>query len=131
MAVSVRRIIRSVPVTDLSMFRGDSARWRCAITDADDVELDLDGVAIRFTAKRATSDDDDDAVIVATLADGIVVTDESGGVCEVRLTPEHTADLTADTALLWDIQIQDAFGDVWTVANGALTIALDVGVTAP
>jgi len=118
----------------LNMVRGDRAVFELAIRDAVGDALSLAGKELYFTAKTAVSDLDADAVIVKAIATGIVVTDEAGGIAEVTIDPADTEDLTAETTLVYDVEMRDPVtSDVATVVLGTLIVVPDVrqGTVAP
>ena len=119
-------------MSNLTMKRGDSARWEFTVTQADRVTVqDLTGARVRFTAKVRATDADVDAVVSKTLASGVTLTDAVGGVLEVHLLPADTDDLSVPTSLQWDLQVTDADDDVWTVDSGSLSITADISRSAP
>ena len=120
-------------MSTLQVIRGDSAEWEFAVLKADGTVQPLTGetVALRWMAKAKADDLDSAAKLTATTANGkCVITDATGGLCEVRLSPADT-DTLVPGVLLWDLQIRDAAGKVWTVADGKLLVVADISRTVP
>lgn len=111
-------------MTDLTMYRGDTGRWPFAVAE-DGSATNLTGGSLVFTVKRAYTDSG--YVIRRTIGDGITVTSASGGSIVVSLPPSATADLPPyPSQFVWDLQLTEADGDVWTVARGNLFVEPDV-----
>lgn len=93
----------------LYIHAGNSAEWSIPITNADGTAKSLAGASsLTFLVKRRIDDADASAVVTSTP----VVTDEPGGVLEVRLTPADTADLDAGT-YVWGVQFTDSASKSW------------------
>lgn len=114
------------------MYRGDTAAWDFTVTEPDGTAVDLTGASgIRFTAKDRASDADADAVITRTVGDGVTVTNAAGGIVRVQLEAADTSALSAPLSLVYDLQLADASGGIYTVAAGRLEIKPDISRTAP
>ena len=112
--------------------RGDDAMLPVVVTrPAGGAVVDLTGAALRFTAKRKRKALDVDAIIVKTLGDGIVVTDAANGEAVIVIEPEDTDDFTRQLTLQCDLQMVESDGTITTVADGTLTVTLDVSRTVP
>lgn len=107
----------------LTMYRGDDQTFDVTIT-ADGEAVDLGGMTITFTARRAL--DDEEPVSVLTLGDGISMTDADAGQCSVTIPADATSALTSDARLVWDLEITDDQGRKRTVAAGTLLVRGDV-----
>lgn len=106
--------------------RGDSIPFDVTIT-LDGVALDLTNYDIWATGKRQLSDADVDAVFQVTKAGGAIVVSGAGNnIARVTIPGSSTASLTANTTLFYDVQIKSPTGLITTVADGRLTITLDV-----
>lgn len=106
--------------------RGDTIDLEVSITRPGG-PVDLTSVDLWFTGKLRERDADDDAVFQKTLGAGIaVVGDPVDGVALVTLDPADTDSLLRQTTLYCDVQLVETDGRVTTVADGTLTIELDV-----
>lgn len=118
---------------DLKMIRQDTySRTLNVIQDGQ--YFDLTDCDIRMTFKWAYTDDDADAVFVLTTDtdDGIVITSPTTGEFVFTILPEDTEDLPAHTVrLLYDAQVTDTQGNVYTVAIGHLMVVPDVSTVVP
>ncbi len=52
---------------------------------------------------------------------GILITDYAKGTCEIRLRPSDTQDLAPDT-YYYEVKIRDSVMDLFTIAEGTLTL---------
>lgn len=113
--------------TDLVMYRGDDRSFTVTVSGIDLTAAD----SIRFTAKRRIGDADADAVITLETPTEIEVT--SATTCVVNIPATATADLTRETTLYWDLQVEIG-GEVRTLPEpnrrqttlGTLLIRRDV-----
>lgn len=117
--------------TNLKMFRGRTFAFNLAVTQAG-AEYDLTGATLRMTAKYSYDDADGSAVFtVSSPASGIVITNTSGGLATVTLTPAKTTSLpTNEVSLFYDIQLTNSSG-VYSIADGILTVLPNVSITTP
>lgn len=114
----------------LVMKRGDSALWDFVATYPSGAPLVLTSATVWMTAKNQLSDADVAAVFqVSTTGGQITLTDAPNGKFRVQLTPSNTNTLTKDTNLFWDVQVKDASGKIYTVADGTLLVKLDATIT--
>jgi len=118
---------------ELRQRRGDTWKREFTVLQADEeTPQDIAGATFRFTAKSNPDDADVDAVVVGTTGGGqCAITDAVNGVMVVTIDPADTAALSAPATLWFDLQAQDAGGDVWTVAWGKLIVDRDISITAP
>jgi hypothetical protein len=114
-------------MSNFTMTRGDSATFSGTVTLGGD-PYDLSGAAhMWFTAKNKYVDSDEDAVFQKTLDDGITVVSPTAGLYSVAIVPADTEDVPkAKTILVWDVQIEDSEGNIYTMASGKLVINPDV-----
>jgi hypothetical protein len=120
-------------MSDLTMTRGDTGSFMgVAVTVTTISEpLDLTGCEIIFTAKDSIDDTDENAVINCDtdVEAGITVTDAEQGIFVVVIAPSKTDSIEiagSSRQLIYDVQIQDADDNVFTVDTGTLTIFKDV-----
>lgn len=109
----------------LTAKRGDTIDLLVLVT-RDNAAVDLTGADVWFTAKRSLRDADVDAVVQKTIGNGIVVTDALAGEALVTIDPSDTNGFTRETRLFCDVQVIEPSGRITTVADGTLTITLDV-----
>jgi hypothetical protein len=115
----------------IQLIRGDSKVLTVSVT-RNNAPYDLTGHTLRFTAKYRYSDPDSQAVFQLTSAPGggITVTNATGGQARIEIEPVHTASLPpVRTRLVYDLQLTDGGGGVYTVDIGELVVAPDVTIT--
>jgi hypothetical protein len=115
-------------MASLTMYRGDTLILDCAVTAAGGGAQDLTGCTLTMTAKRSKNDADSAAVFQLTSPSGGIVIDSpaSLGTGVITVSPSDTADLTRDTKLVYDVQIEDGSGNIYTSETGTLNVTLDV-----
>jgi hypothetical protein len=128
------------------MYRGDDRTWLVTLTTVVNGEITswgLSGMSLRWTAKRKATDSDDDAVIKLTSDNGDLwgdVIELSNGQVHVTIPASATDGLTAETKLVWDLQMVNGFsGEIRTVPDpnlkgpryGTLLIKVDITRTVP
>ena len=120
-------------MSTLAMKRGDTPTIRFTVTNLDGTPTDLSTVdGIRLTVKRHINHSDLDALVAVALGTGLsLVTDGTDGL--VDWVPEDDAfdSISKETELVYDLQVTDGTGKVYTVDSGTLTIELDVTRTTP
>jgi len=99
----------------LTMLRGETVTFALALTDGDDVPLDLAGKGLTFTANRGGT------TITKTIGAGITVTDEPGGLVEIEIEPDDTSDFEDRIVLAWNLSVTIG-ADVYTPLTGNLEI---------
>ena len=116
---------------DMKMIRGDTYS-RQFIVFQDGQYFDLSECSVRMTFKWAFDDSDADAFLILTEGNGITVTSATNGTFTFQIEPEDTEDLPPRLVeLLFDAQVTDSLGNVYTVAYGKLIILPDVSITVP
>jgi hypothetical protein len=112
--------------TNITMSRGDRLDLTLRVTLSKS-PYDLTGCSLWFTAKQSYVDADAAAIIQKTVGSGITVTDAQKGIAAIVVLPADTEDLDgAKVNLYWDVQLETASGDVWTIVKGNLIINPDV-----
>lgn len=82
---------------------------------------------IWFTAKKTVVDPDESAVFVASVNDGVTITGAVSGQFTVSAVGTATFGFPdGPVDLVYDIQIQDGVGRIFTVETGVLTVVPDV-----
>jgi len=116
---------------DREMWRGDSHIFDVRVLQSDGcTPQDITGWTAWFTAKEHTALQDSQATIrlgnVPPLT-GIVLTSPTQGLMRVTVPPSATINCP-DTpfCLLYDVQVKDGAGNVFTIERGTLTIKPDV-----
>lgn len=97
------------------MWSGDTKVLTITVTDKDGVRVNLTGATIVYKIF-----DGGTAVITKSTANGITITDASGGECQTTLSPSDTSDL--DGVYYHECQVTDSSGNVSTIFTGAVTI---------
>lgn len=112
---------------------GDSWERTATITEEDGDPYNLTGTTLWFTVKAATDTANDDTAapiklyrIVGGTGDGITVTTPSTGVATIKATRAQMETLTPGLTYVFDLQILEADGDVFTPDSGVLLIERDV-----
>lgn len=112
--------------------RGDTVRLPVVVTrPAGGAVVDLSGCSLRFTAKRKRKDADADALLVKTIGSGILISDAPAGLAVILIDPADTNAYTKQIALQCDLQLVEPDDTITTVADGTLTVTLDVTRTVP
>ena len=113
-------------MTDFTIYRGDTVDLNINLI-ASGSPYSLIGASIWFTAKTSYALPDSLAQFQKTIGVGITVTDAAHGVFTVRISPADTSGLgNSKTQLVYDCQVKDAVGKIYTVASGNLIILPDV-----
>ena len=119
-------------MSDISMIRGDAGSFLGVATKITNISepFDLTDCDIIFTAKDDIGDTDNQAVITCDTSDGsITIVDAVNGKFLVYVAPAKTDSMEfvgTNKVLVYDVQVQDADGNVFTVDLGSLTITPDV-----
>ena len=110
--------------TMLEMIRGDTRFLEIAAKQADGVTaFDITNATLWFTAKANVGDADPGQFQKHTgTGGGITKTNAVGGIARVQINPADTEALTADTTLVWDVQMRTTEGYVYTLDWGTLTV---------
>lgn len=112
--------------------RGDTVRLPVAVTrPAGGAVVDLSGCSLRFTVKRKRKDADADAIMVKTIGDGILISDAPAGLAVILIDPEDTDTFTKARTFQCDLQLVEPDDTITTVADGTLTVTLDVTRSVP
>ena len=111
-------------VATLTMTRGDTRFLEIAAKQADGVTaFDITNATLWFTAKVNVGDADPGQFQKHTgTGGGITKTNAAGGIARVHIEPANTEGLTADTTLVWDVQMRTTEGYVYTLDWGSLTV---------
>lgn len=113
-------------MTDFTITRGDTISLTVVVT-ASGAIYPLIGVQMWFTAKNSLNDPDSAAVFQKTVGSGIVITGPTLGQATITILPADTAGLpSSKTLLVYDLQIEDSNGQVYTAASGNLIVVPDV-----
>lgn len=112
---------------NLKMVRSDTYAFEIAVI-LNGAAVDLTGGTLTMTAKWDVVDLDANAVFVRSTGNGgIAVTNAVGGLATVTIASTNTTALPAHTVnLVYDIQLVNTLGSIYTVLNGILTVVPDV-----
>ena len=120
----------SVGNADYLMLRGDTFRLKVHVKNQYGAEKNITGSKVWFTVKCRFTDQDALAVSRADSTDAsgdVVITDATRGYVDVRMQAFKTVTFPdTPVALVYDVQVLDASGDVITVERGLLTVTPDV-----
>jgi hypothetical protein len=112
--------------TNFTMTRGNNVTLSGTATLSGD-PYELGGCLLWFTAKYRYTDADLDAVFQKSIGSGITITNPTQGLFTVAILPADTlAVAKARTVLVWDLQVQDGSGKVYTLNSGSIVINPDV-----
>lgn len=84
------------------------------------------GALIFFTCKRKFEDTDEQALIRKDSNTGITITDALKGEILIPIEAEESAACPPNEALPWDVQLKTTTGQIYTVADGTLTLTDEV-----
>jgi hypothetical protein len=114
-------------MSDLTIYRSDTVKLNLAVTSGGSI-YNLTGSSIWFTAKNQYSDLDAAAVFQkSTLNGGIVITNPTQGIAQVTIASADTLLVpNLKTILVWDAQIKDSQGNIYTIASGRLIVLPEV-----
>lgn len=118
-------------MAQIQLIRGDSKVLTVSVTRSGS-PYDLSGHTLRFTAKYRYSDPDSEAVfqLSSSPGAGITVTNAAQGQARIEIAPVHTQNLPAvRTRLVYDLQLTDGGGGVYTVDIGEIIVLPDVTIT--
>lgn len=111
--------------------RGDTIVLDITVTTAAGAAQDLAGCTLYATLKDDLSDTDANAISQVTTTGGGIVVDSPTtlGTATATFPASATLGLTQSTTLYWDVQLKDATGQIFTVADGTIPVQLDVTIT--
>lgn len=116
---------------NLRMVRGDTYIFDSAVV-LNGEAVDITGCSFRVTAKYSYTEDDAEAVFIKTSnpVDGITILSAPDGSLRTQLAPADTNGLPSHQVdLVYDLQMLDATGNVFTLQRGILTVVPDVSLT--
>lgn len=112
-------------MADFTIYRGDTVALNITIT-ASGLAYNLTGKTMWFTAKTSYSQADP-GVFQKKIGSGITVTSAVDGRAQIVIAAADTNTLgNSKTLLVYDCQVKDASGNIYTVASGNLIIVPDV-----
>lgn len=116
---------------NLTTYRDRTFTFNVAVTQSG-AAYNLTGATLRMTAKYNYTDSDAQAVFALTSGTGITVTNAAAGLATVTISPSKTLTLPFNQVnLVYDIQVTDAGGNVWTVVDGILYVLPNVSILTP
>lgn len=112
-------------MADFTIYRGDTVALNITIT-ASGLAYNLTGKTMWFTAKTSYSIADP-GTFQKKLGSGITVTDAANGRAQIVISASDTNSLgNSKVALVYDCQVKDSSGNIYTVASGNLIVIPDV-----
>lgn len=107
----------------IEMFIGNSEDFELEITDEDNNAVDITDAQIIFSVKEDYVDEEYIFQRKNSFAGGddteILITDETGGLCEIYIIPDNTSDLKAGT-YVYDVWVKLTTGKEKTVVANRL-----------
>lgn len=111
---------------NFTMTRGNDVSLSGTATLSGD-PYDLSGCSLYFTAKRRFTDDDSAAIFQKSVGSGITITSAAQGLFVVAIGSDDTISVEkVKTILVWDLELHDSAGKIYTIASGNLVINPDV-----
>lgn len=123
-------------ISNLEMYRGDTFLIKLGLKE-DGQPIDITNSTLWFTVKDNVNDLDSQALIQKTTSDGITILNAQLGYISVRINPQDTdvLDIKETKTFYWDLQYQNANGDIQTLFFGRLlvkqAVTKSVGPDAP
>ena len=102
---------------DITLTRGDSLFLQLNLTKNNEVYIPEQGSSIRFAMKTKYTDSDDNVIINKSIPIDTLI---------LELKPEDTKNLPMKKTYVYDIELIDAYGHVYTFLFGTLTITEEV-----
>lgn len=124
----------------LTIYQGKDFIENLPVLNPDGSAYDLTGATLWFTVKLRSDQSQDDALasiklyrIVGGLGDGITVTVPATGIATISMTAAQTEPLTIGESYVYDLQVKDTTGRVFTAFLDALYVSRPVTqrVTTP
>lgn len=122
-------------MSDFPLKRGDTLILETSIKNDDGSAFDLTGCKVIFTMKRSITDVDFAALAQvsttssAPVGGGVVITSPpQNGQCVITVPSAATAGKLPDNevVLIYDIEVIDTLGRVFTTEDGTVTVDADV-----
>jgi hypothetical protein len=105
---------------DITLYRNDSNIIRCTVTDEAGDPFSLHEATVKFSVRET---EDGTALLVKITGNGIAFHNEVGGVLDITIDANDTADMSDD--YVYDIEVTK-FSEVYTVVKGKFTVMKDV-----
>jgi len=105
---------------DISLYRNDSNIIRCTVYDETGKVFSLHEATVKFSVRET---EDGTALLVKITGNGIAFHNEVGGVLDITIDANDTADMSDD--YVYDIEVTK-FSEVYTVVKGKFTVMKDV-----
>ena len=124
----------------LTVYQGKVFKQGLPVLNPDGTAYDLTGTTLWFTVKLASDLSQNDTLapiqlylIVGGAGSGITVTTPSTGIATIKMTTAQTEPLVIGESYVYDLQVKDTAGDVFTALKDALYVTSPVTqrVTTP
>ena len=102
---------------DITLTRGDSLFLQLNLMKNDEVYTPEEGASIRFAVKARYTDSDNNVIINKNIPIDTLI---------LELKPQDTKNLPMKKTYVYDIELTDAQGHVYTFLFGTLTITEEV-----
>jgi hypothetical protein len=110
---------------NLTILHGDTYLARLTI-ERDDAPADLTGATLTLMVKPDHMTVDDDATLALTVGSGLTVVDAQAGTVDIEITPTQTEGLSPAQTYVWDFQVEESGGRIFTACGGAVKVTNDV-----
>lgn len=113
-------------MSERQMYRGDTFVFDVQVVK-NNVPQDITGWTMWFTAKYSYPDQDSQAAVQQSTGDGIAYTFPLAGKAEITVAPIKTRGFPdGPVTLVYDVQVKDLLGSIFTVDAGTLLVIPDV-----
>lgn len=107
----------SIKGTDITLTRGDSLFLQLNLTKDGEPYTPENGSIVRFAMKAKYTDPDEKVVLVKNIPIDTMI---------LEIEPEDTKNLPMKKTYVYDIQLTDALGHIYTFLFGTLTLGEEV-----
>ena len=110
---------------NLTLLHGDTYLERYTIL-RDDAAADLTGCTLKAMVKVDSMTADAAALLTLTVGSGLTVVDALAGIVDLEISAAQSAALSASKSYVWDLQVKEPGGRIFTAAGGTLMLTHDV-----
>lgn len=110
---------------NITLLHGDTYLATLTI-ERDGAAADLTGCTLKLMVKLDFLTPDASAPLTLTAGSGLTVVDALAGIVDIEITAAQTAALNASYPYVWDFQVKEAGGRIFTAAGGGVLLTHDV-----
>lgn len=110
---------------NLTLLHGDTYMGRLAIF-RDGEPADLTGCTLKVMLKLDNMTPDDSASLTLTIGSGLTILDTLTGSVDMEITAAQSAALNAARSYVWDLQVKEQGGRIFTACGGTVMLTHDV-----